>query len=161
MNCKEKPMKPLILLVLASVTTLAGCSTPTARADDPGSVIAITSVKLVARQAVARYIQEHGPGAAFDRATRVKRVAEGVLSVLEGDTEVTVTALKAAALAAIPSTYTLTPADQLLARDLIDALGALITKYVGEGKLDPQKTVVVRDALVWIVDAAAYFAPPA
>jgi hypothetical protein len=155
-------MKHLILaaLVVASVA-LAGCSVPKARADDPGSVIAITSVKLIARQAVARYIQERGPGAAFDRATRVKRVAEGVLSVLEGDTEVTVVALQAAALAAIPSTYTLTPADQMLAKDLIDALGALIRQYVGDGTLDPEKTVVVRDALVWIVDAAAYFAPPA
>jgi hypothetical protein len=141
-----------------AAASLVGCATLEKPDDDPGRVVAITSVKLVARQAVARYIQDKGPSASFDRAIRVKRVAEGMFAVLSGDTAVTVGALQAVALAAVPTSFT--PADQLLAQDLVEALGSLISGYIGDGVLYPQKTVLVREAIGWIAEAADFYAPP-
>lgn len=156
-------MKRLATLVLvAAATLLAGCPTETAGNLKPDPNLTAAGeivVRMAIRRGVSDYIAKHGVSQAADRAARVKAVLDDVLLAINGDGEVTLAGLKAAAFAAISDE--LTPLEQQDARDVIDLVALALQGYIDQGTLNPAALVKLRDALSWISAAAATFAPPA
>ena len=48
----------------------------------------------------------------------------------------------------------LSPADQLLARGLVDMLNQELAKRVGAGLLDEKQRIIVADLMNWVLEAA-------
>jgi hypothetical protein len=151
-------MKRLLIAAAAAILTLSGCSQP--KAIDPNLTAAGEIVLRAAiRHGVQDYIGKHGATQVADRAARVKALLDDVVLALDGDPEVTLGKLKELAYSKIPAE--LSPMDQMDARDVIDLVAVAIGGYIGQGTLNPDAIVKLRDALQWISQAAGLFAPPA
>jgi hypothetical protein len=153
-------MKHLILAALAAVA-LTGCSTPK---DSLATNPALTEAgKIVVRMAIRRgvsdYIASHGPSSTLARAVRIKAVLDDVVLAINGDPSTPLAALKAVAYSKISPE--LTPLEQQEARDVIDLVATVIDGYIGQGTLNGDAIVKVKDALDWIAQAAALYSPPA
>lgn len=151
-------MKRLILAAAAAILTLTGCSVPKAGLDPNLTAAGEIVLRAAIRHGVTDYISKHGAGQVLDRAARVKALLDDVVLALDGDTDVTLAKLKEVAYAQLPAE--LSPLDLADARDVIDLVAVSIGGYIGQGTLDPAAIVKLRDALGWIADAAALYAPP-
>jgi hypothetical protein len=151
-------MKRLILAAAAAVLTLSGCSQPKAQVDSNLTAAGEIVLRAAIRHGVQDYIGKHGASQVADRAARVKALLDDVVLALDGDPEVTLGKLKDLAYSKIPAE--LSPMDQMDARDVIDLVSVAIGGYIGQGTLNPEAIVKLRDALQWISQAAGLFAPP-
>jgi hypothetical protein len=150
-------MKRLFLAAAAAILTLSGCSVPKAGLDPSLTAAGEIVLRAAIRHGVTDYISKHGAGQVLDRAARVKALLDDVVLALDGDTDVTLAKLKEVAYAQLPAE--LSPLDLADARDVIDLVAVSIGGYIGQGTLDPAAIVKLRDALGWIADAAALYAP--
>ena len=128
-----------VSVVLAMALVLGGC-----KSFGNGDA----STRLVVQYAVYKYTQGEA-----EKAARVQSAVDNALAVLDGDASATIMALKAAVLAQIDFGK-LDPADQFLARAVVDQVGAELAARVGSGELDGDRLLQVRDVLQWVRDAA-------
>lgn len=128
-------------LLIAVVLALAACATPPTP-QDQATLTAAGQIVLRAaiRHGVSDYLTKH-PGS----AARAKGLVDGVLAVVNGDATTTVGALKEFAYAQIPASFA--PADAQDARDVIDLVAVAVQGYVGNGQLNAQALVDIRDVL--------------
>lgn len=105
--------------------------------------------QLVVNQVIGRYIQTADDWP--EKAMRVERVLASVQDAASGEL-VTVTVLKQVVLDHIGSSD-LTPVDAQLATDATGLVGFELERLVGDGVLDPDDTVTVRQFLTWSIQA--------
>ena len=105
--------------------------------------------QLVVNQVIGRYIQTADDWP--EKALRVERVLTSVQDAASGEL-VTVTVLKQVVLDHIGSSD-LTPVDSQLAIDATGLVGFELERLVGDGVLDPDDTVTVRQFLAWAIQA--------
>jgi hypothetical protein len=148
-----------LLLAAAAALLMSACSVPKAGVDPNLSAAGEIVLRAAIRHGVEDYIGKHGSSQVADRAARVKALLDDVVLAIDGDPEVTLGKLKELAYAKIPAE--LSPMDQMDARDVIDLVAVSIGAYIGQGTLNPEAIVRLRDALQWISQAAGLFAPPA
>lgn len=132
----------------------SGCTTPLK--SDPAKE---TAVKIFTQYAVAKYLEDSGSDfARAKRADNIRAVGGDLLQVASGD-EVTLPFLKMKAATEIAK-LTESPADRLLAMNLLDVIVAELSARIGDGLLQPDQLVTVRSVIQWAVDAAALISPP-
>jgi hypothetical protein len=137
------------ILALVAAAALTGCSVPKANVDPNLTAAGEIVLRIAIRHGIADYIDKHGPGAAI----RAKALVDDLLVVVNSDSETTLGALKELAYSKIPAEFS--PMDQADARDVINLVAAAIQQRVGEGKLNGDAIVKLRDALEWISQAAS------
>jgi hypothetical protein len=157
--CSRNGRGLIAAIVAAAALFIGGCSVPKADVDPNLTAAGEIVVRMAVRRGVSDYIAQHGPTKAVDRAARVKAVLDDLVAAANGEQSVTLAALKSVALNAISAE--LTPLEQQDARDVIELVALAIQGYIGQGTLNPEALVKVRDVLAWISQAAATFAPPA
>jgi chorismate mutase len=128
------------LVLLASVIA-GGCGSM-------GSLTGNHGAKLAVQYAVYKYTQGEP-----ERAARVREVVNEASELLERDVSVTVPALKAAIIKQVDLTK-LDPADQFLALGVIDAVAFELAERVGDGKLNSEKLLRVKQVLEWVLEQA-------
>lgn len=141
-------MKKIIVNFVASVL---GCVSLAACKSDQ-----TIAAHLAVSYATAKYIEKDGPTNYVQRATRVRAVVDLVASAAAGES-VTVDQLKAYVVSKLPPD--LSPADKLLATQLISIASEELQLRVGAGVIPPDKLVKVKQVLEWVTEATLAYAP--
>lgn len=128
-----------ILLPILGLTLVSGCAL--LREEDPAAKTAI-------QFAVLKYIDEDTA-----RADRVLEVVGEAERYVSSDAVTTLQALRERVVAEIDWTE-LDAAEQLLVRNLIDAVQAKLEEEIGEDALSAENEVAVKTVLSWIREAA-------
>jgi len=114
------------------------------------------TAKLIIQVATMKVIE--GGGDKVTRAQRVSVIVGDAKSLLGGE-QLSLPALRQAITFRLAN-EDLTPSDQLLADALVDAVDAELQKRIGEGLLNPEQVIQVKDVLDWITEAAQVYIPP-
>lgn len=113
------------------------------------------TASLAIQVAVGKYIEASDRPA--ERAQRVRDVAGKVMEYAKGAPDSTVDALKAVALASLPSN--MTPADRLLASAVVEVAVEALKAKVAEGKLPDDLFVNVRTVVQAVIDGTVPYLP--
>lgn len=140
-----------LLLSLVSVVVLSACGSVPIERD--------TSSKIFTQYAVAKFLEKSSDEERAKKAENIRRVVADLESVVSGD-EVTIPFLKMKAATEIAK-LTDSPADRLLATNLIDVVAAELQARIGDGLLSPESIVKVRDVLAWVRLSVDAVSPPA
>lgn len=136
---------PAVLAFIAGFTLISGCTF--FRTQQP-------LAKVGVQYATMKFVEQASPGT--DREVRIARitsVAKDLKAYVTGES-VTLDTLKTEALKLLER-YHPSPADKLLAVNLIDAVTAELAARVSEGTLASADRVLIGDVLDWIAEAAS------
>jgi hypothetical protein len=111
------------------------------------------TAKLVTQYAVLKFAEQSSPDRRAERLANVKRIATDVKAIASNEAT-SITALRSAVDVQIAK-LSLSPADQLLARGLVDMVAQELVKRVGAGTLDANAKLVVSTVMDWVLEAAA------
>lgn len=133
---------------------LAGCSILSKPENQPVARLAI-------QYAVLKVVEGAGdPAHQQARAERIKLIALDVQSLVKSDEQSTVPALDTLIRSKVPWDK-LSPADTLLASNLIAVIEQELQNRVGTGTLTPEQMLVISDVIQWVIDATAFAVPHA
>lgn len=143
-------------VVVLAAALFCGCSNPRAVTGADPNLTAAGEIVLRAaiRHGVSDYIEAHGAGAAI----RAKSLIDDLLLVVNSDASTTLGALKELAYSKIPAEFS--PIEQQDARDVIDLVALAIQNRIGDGALNGQAIVDLRDVLGSIAYVAGRYVPP-
>lgn len=114
------------------------------------------AARVAVSYATAKLIEKSEPGEARARkATEILAVVDQVDKLASGDL-MTVDALRAYVATNI---HDLSPADRMLAGVLIDTAAQALKEKIGDGVIDPEKLVKVREVLSWVREGAISYVP--
>ena len=139
-------MKKLVLSMMAGVLFLTGCATLQ-------GFLAATENPILQRTVqygVVRYLAANP-----DQQPEAQRVIDEVRKVVDRPAMVTVFELEQVAIEAIPWDK-MDPAGQFLLMGLVADIGYYVRQQVGDGMLDEDDKVRVRDFLYWIEQAVRF-----
>ena len=132
------------LLSVVALSLLVGCSTIE---QNPNTA------KLVTQYAVLKFAEQSSPDRKAERLANVIKVATDVKAIAANEVT-SITALRSAVDVQLAK-LKLSPADQLLARGLVDIVAQELAKRVGSGVLDDKQRLVVNDVMSWVIEAAS------
>jgi hypothetical protein len=115
------------------------------------------ATRVAIQYAVGKYIERQTPAARVEKAQRIF-AAVATIEELAGSDSTTVDALRAYIAQRLDH---LSPADRLAVGTIIDLASEVLKERVGDGVLDGDKLVKVREVLAWVSEAASAYAPPA
>ncbi len=148
-------MKALLLTILGAFTVTACAPQKANLVTVPALTPAgLAQLRVAIDLGVSLYLGKH-PGS----IGRAKLIAEGLLSLLKSDPNETtsVAALEAFAYAKVDALVP--PADQQAAHDMIQSVAMLVQQYVGDGQVNGQALVDLRDVLGTISYAVEHYVP--
>lgn len=140
----------LALLIVFAISS-AGCSFLTKPENQP-------IAKITVQFATLKYIEQAGDkDAQIARAQRIKSIAADVQSLVKSDEQSTIPALDTLVRSKVPWDK-LSPADTILATNLIDVIEAELMRRLGvsgqPGVLSPDQMIVISDMVNWVSEAA-------
>jgi hypothetical protein len=139
-------MKALFCILIALAIT--GCSVLSKPENQP---LARAGVQY----ATAKLIEQGNP--AKERAGRIKAIAIDLQSLFKADEQATIPALEALIREKVREPLeSLSPADRMLAENLIAVVVQELQARLGKGVLAPDQMIVVNDILQWVIDATVY-----
>lgn len=113
------------------------------------------SAKIVVTYAVLKVIEKGDtPQDQLARAAKIRDIAEKAKAAT-ADESVVIPVLEEIVRAEVGK-LSLSPADRTLANLLVQTVIAELSERVGSGVIPPDKQVLVRDVLTWVIDATAY-----
>jgi hypothetical protein len=136
-------MKALFCILIALAMT--GCSMLSKPENQPAA-------RLAVQYATLKAIEQGDDHKA--RAERIKSIAIDVQTLFKSDEQATIPALDQLIHERLPDT--LSPADKLLADNLILVITQELQSRVGTGVLTPEQMLVATEVLQWVIDATVY-----
>lgn len=93
-------------------------------------------------------------------ARRIVEIGGNALVIVQVDAQATVDMIADAVIAKIQY-QTLTPADRDAVDLLLIAIETELRERVGDGVIDPDERLLVRDVITWVIQSAARYTEPA
>jgi predicted RecB family endonuclease len=114
------------------------------------------AARVAVSYATAKLIEKSEPGEArAQKAAEILAVADKVDELASGES-MTVDALRAYVASRLSH---LSPADRMLAGVLIDEAARALREKIGDGVIDPERLVKVREVLSWVREGAISYVP--
>lgn len=129
----------LRILLVSAVIALSGCKTLEGNQ---------STSRLIVTYAALKYVETHP-----SQADRVRAVAEEIKALASGES-IALASLQAAAMAHVAEIAS--PADRMLATELVNAIAAEIAARTEGGVLSGDTLVYTRQVMDWIIAAMAY-----